>query len=237
MDIIESFLPRLYEKGIVVVCSAGNGGSAKPLNEETPRMHGGRNTPLIVVGATEFDENRWWQSQHIDPNDDGILSIYANGANVLSAWSRDDDQYRTASGTSEATAVTSGLIAYLIANDVLQAQLLQAGLTSNFATAVKAHIRQLGTSMKGHTRFDPLGTPDNVPRLSNGEAVECLQQNGQVSQPTYQMPMPELQQILPPAYPTILVAEGLDIVVPQAELVSSSPLPASLFPFPSSSAE
>ncbi|PVH68888.1 subtilisin-like protein [Cadophora sp. DSE1049] len=217
MDIVGAFLGRLYRAGIVVVCSAGNRGSSAPLNDLTPRLHGGRNTPLIVVGNSRDDESRYHGSQCLDPNNDGILTIYANGVDVVSASNRDDDLYRTATGTSEATAVTSGLIAYLIANDVLQAQLIQGGL-GNFAAAVKAHIIQLGISMKGIARVDPsLNTPDNIPRLANGEAIECLTQNGQVSQALYQLP-PEEQQILPGNFPRILVTKGLEVLVPQNQL-------------------
>ncbi|KAH6710677.1 hypothetical protein BKA61DRAFT_694333 [Leptodontidium sp. MPI-SDFR-AT-0119] len=218
IDIIGAYLARLYRSGIVVVCSAGNNGNFEiNLIDKTPRVHGGRDTSLIVVGATTFDEIRWPNSQVIDPNDQGILSIYANGVDVVSAWFQDDDLYTTASGTSEATAVTSGRIAYLIANDVLQAQLVQGGL-SNFASAVKAHIRQLGTNMKGTARVDPVyATPDTVPRLANGEAIECPTQNGQVAQPAYQV-APGAQEILPAAYPTIQVSDGMQVEVPQNQL-------------------
>ncbi|KAG4439039.1 hypothetical protein IFR05_005467 [Cadophora sp. M221] len=220
IDIIGAMLPRLYQSGIVVVCSAGNFGNFElPLTDKTPRMHGGRDTPLIVVGATTDDERRWYKSQVVDLNDQGILTIYANGVNVLSAGYKDDDAYTIASGTSEATALTSGLIAYLISNDVLQADLMRGSL-NNFASAVKAHIRQLGTSMKGISRVDPVdGSPDIVPRVSNGEAIECPTQNGQVAQPVYQVPL-DSQEILPAAYPTILVSEGLEVVVPQNQLPS-----------------
>ncbi|PVH74819.1 subtilisin-like protein, partial [Cadophora sp. DSE1049] len=218
IDIIGAYLNRLFQKGIVVVCSAGNHGLfGIPLNDKTPRVHGGRNTPLIVVGATTSDENRWSGSQVIDPNNDGILSIYANGVDVVSASFMDDDLYTTATGTSEATAQTSGLIAYLLANDVLQAQFAANGL-ENVALAVKNHIRLLATNMKGIARTDPaLGTPDTVPRLANGESIQCPTQNGIVNHPTYQFPPPG-QEILPAAFPTILVAEGMDVVVPQNQL-------------------
>lgn len=223
IDIVGAYLDRLYRRGIVVVCSAGNQGlHGFPLNLHTPRLHGGTDTPLIVVGATSFDENRWSGSQVIDPNDQGILSIYANGVDVVSASFQGDDLYTTATGTSEATALTSGLVAYLLANDVLQAQFLTDGL-SNVAINVKNHIRQLATRMKGVARTDPsLNTPDTVPRLANGESIQCPIQNGQVVHPTYQFP-PQSQEILPAAFPSILVAEGLDVVLPQNQLVSYSP--------------
>lgn len=219
MDIVGATLARLYRLGIVVVCSAGNGGLVSALNAETPRMHGGATTPLIVVGATEANESRWWRSQVLDPGGAGILSIYANGVNVVSASWRDDDLYSLGTGTSEATALTSGFVAYLLANDVLQARFAANGLP-NVAAEVKNYILALATDMKGTARTDPnTNTPDPVPRLSNGEFMECPAASGVVNVPAYQIPMQD-QEILPGTYPSIQVTDGTDIVLPNGNLVS-----------------
>lgn len=219
IDIIGAYLNRLYSQGIVVVCSAGNlGRIGAPLNALTPRLHGGANTPLIVVGSTTFDGNRFLGSQVVDPNGDGILSIYANGVDILSAWFQGDDEYTTATGTSEATATTSGMVAYFLANDALQAQFAANGL-NNVASNVKAYLIHLGIQMKGTARTDPNttpNTPDPVPRLANGETVDCTQQNGQITAPAYvTAASPQLNL----AATIFQVTDGTNVILPQNLLV------------------
>jgi subtilisin family serine protease len=222
-DIIGSYLTRLYGQGITAVCSAGNKGAFNsPLNDKTPRLHGGANTPLIVVGMADSNGNRDPRSQVIDPLNAGILSMYAIGVDVLSASFTGDDIFTIATGSSEATAQTAGMAAYFLANDLLQANFALNGL-AQVGTNVKAYLRLIGTQMKGIARTDPVtGAVDSVPRLSNGETVPCTQQNGQIAMPIYTTATSP-QTIDVGTISPLPVTEGTDIVLPLNLLVSSSP--------------
>ncbi|KAF2807844.1 subtilisin-like protein [Mytilinidion resinicola] len=187
-DVFAIYLNLFWKAGIVTVCSAGNFGdhpdaNVQRLDFQTPRSNGGSGTPLIVVGNSQPDGTPNAKSQTSDPDGKGILSIYNLGTNVQcafkttnNAWGRDPD------GTSQATAITAGMIAYFLSNADLQKEWANTGV-SNLPMAAKNYLLDLGKQQKGRS------WTDGIPRASIGDMVPC--QNGvagPVPIPNFQVP-------------------------------------------------
>ncbi|PVH72962.1 hypothetical protein DL98DRAFT_608767 [Cadophora sp. DSE1049] len=187
-DVIGIKLQDLFRVGIAAAASAGNfARSDAPVNDlsyNTPRRNGGANSPLVVVGNNDLNNARWSTSQFLDRSLKGILSIYAVGvncvcgeyiaANANTATSQNSfrlltdpspETGRDEQGTSQATAQTVGVIANMMADPAIQAQLVAEGL-ANFAMAVKTRLLLAAVGNKG--TFD-----DSTPRLSNNISVPC----------------------------------------------------------------
>ncbi|KAK4446244.1 hypothetical protein QBC34DRAFT_411784 [Podospora aff. communis PSN243] len=115
-DPFAELLPRLEGLGLVAVASTGNNaGSGQGLGSHTPRRNGGRDTKLIVIGATDENSVRAHFSNYLDFGGKGILTGYANGVDVVCAGKKEDNQYLSVGGSSPATAQVAGLVALMLA--------------------------------------------------------------------------------------------------------------------------
>lgn len=175
-DVFSVFLNNLYAAGIVAVASAGNNArygnpSIEDLSFNTPRSNGGRDTPLIVVGNAKDDGTRVPTSQNLDSEDKGILSLYANGDQVICAASTGNNDWAVEpSGTSQATALTAGLISYFLSDSTLR-NIFAAGGVANVPMAVKNYLIEQATAFKGVWS-------DGIPRASTGVDVSCTNPSG-----------------------------------------------------------
>ena len=109
-------------------------------------------------------------------------------------------------GSSQAAAQTAGIIANMVSDPAIRAQLVAGGL-SNFAMAVKTRMLQIAATNKG-TAF-----PDGFPRLSNGIAIDCpgvANQGAPIPPPPNRAPL--FQTALIPTFQE--VASGLTVTFP-----------------------
>ncbi|KAH6694937.1 hypothetical protein BKA61DRAFT_741936 [Leptodontidium sp. MPI-SDFR-AT-0119] len=187
-DVIGIKLQDLFRVGIAAAASAGNYARSDPpvndLSYHTPRRNGGASSPLVVVGNNDLNNARWSTSQFLDRSLKGILSIYAVGvdcvcgeyiaANANTATSQNSfrlltnpspDGGKDEQGTSQATAQTVGVMANMMSDPAIQAQLVAGGL-ANFAMAVKTRLLLAAVGNKG--TFD-----DSTPRLSSNISIPC----------------------------------------------------------------
>ena len=142
----------------------------------TPRCNGGTNSPLVVVGNADSTGNRYITSNWNDTNNAGILTVYAPGVDILCAVKTNTNAWgKEPPGTSQATALTAGLMAYYLSDPVLYAQ-FNAGGPQNMPMRLKQHLIAVSTAQKGTGGWGDDKT-DKVPRLSNGENVECNDAN------------------------------------------------------------
>jgi hypothetical protein len=190
------------------------------LEAYTPRCNGGTNSPLVVVGNADDTGNRYATSNYEDSNNAGILTVYAPGVDVLCAVKTGTNAWgKEPPGTSQSTALTAGLMAYFLSDPVLQAQ-FTAGGVQNMPMRLKQHLISVATAQKGIGGWGDANT-DHVPRLSNGENVECL--TGNVVQGAPLVPA----FVVPPDTATGMffsateVSQGLNLVLPDALRVSS----------------
>jgi hypothetical protein len=173
----------------------------------------------VVVGNADDSGNRYITSNHVDTFGKGILTLYAPGVDVLcavktatNAWGKEPP------GTSQATAATAGLMAYFLSDPVLRGQFTQGGV-GNMPMRLKQYLIQVSTQKKGIGGWGDQFT-DNIPRLSNGENVEC---GGNVVQGAPPVP----GYVSPPetavdrTLTTVPVSSGLTVVLPEALRVSS----------------
>ncbi|KAK3902245.1 hypothetical protein C8A05DRAFT_15670 [Staphylotrichum tortipilum] len=227
-DAIGVYLNCLFEIGVAAAASSGNYADNPDRSEfakleaQSPRRNGGTNSPLVVVGNADYDGNRVPASNWEDPNNRGILTLYAPGVNILCAVRTNTNAWAVEEpGTSQATAVTAGLMAYFLSDPVLQAQ-FTAGGNQNMPMRLKQHLITVSTQQKGIGGWGDLNT-DNVPRLANGENVECTTDTvqGAPAVPAFVMPPVTAtgKQLV-----TSVVSEGLNVVLPAALRVSLFPL-------------
>lgn len=227
-DVFGVKLKDLYVAGIAAVKSAGNLGertdTVADLSFGTPTRNGGTNTPLIVVGNNHINNQRYRTSQIADSTNKGILSIYAVGVDTVAAvYDRtsantavSQNKFRLLqdkvtpqdfdeNGTSQAAAITTGVIASLLADPTLRGSLVAGGIP-NFAMAVKKLILDMARDNKGMF-------PDGTPRLSNGISIPCPGP-GMQGRPGPQLEdrPPPNQQGLTPVYQE--VANGQTITFP-----------------------
>ncbi|RAH81716.1 hypothetical protein BO86DRAFT_399552 [Aspergillus japonicus CBS 114.51] len=182
-DVFDKYLQWFYDLGIAVVCSAGNDAAQQrdpaqlDLNYLYPRGKGGADTPLIVVGNALFDNSRNPNSQFRDNDQRGILTLYNVGTNVDCATVGYNDQGVDTSqlnvyavepaGTSQATAITAGMIAYYLSQPDLRAQFMANGLGS-MSKAIKTYLQNTANQYK----LDA-GLTDGIPRAALGDVVPC----------------------------------------------------------------
>lgn len=166
-----------------MICSAGNDATQQrepaqlDLNYLYPRGKGGADTPLIVVGNALFDNSRNPTSQFRDEEQRGILTLYNIGTNVDCATVGYNDQgVDTAqlnvyavepAGTSQATAITAGMVAYYLSQPDLRAQFMANGLGS-MSQAIKTYLLNTANQYK----LDA-GLTDGIPRAALGDVVPC----------------------------------------------------------------
>ena len=112
----------IFNNGIVLVCSAGNGGNfpvPHDVKERAPaglaraKAPGKTSFPdeLIVVGSVD---NNGQRSVFTNRDSLGLINHFMYGEDVVAADFQTDDGWTRASGTSEATALTAGLVAQML---------------------------------------------------------------------------------------------------------------------------
>jgi hypothetical protein len=175
---------------------------------------GGTFSPLIVVGNAQYDNSRHPSSQFRDVDRRGILSIYNIGTNVVCAvpnparvpaqsdWGQSWN-FEPA-GTSQATAITAGMLAYYLSDPQINA-LFRAGGLANVGMTAKTYLLNVARGNKGADA----GQGDGIPRAALGDLVPCA--GGPVSRPIIpevQNPRPTDPKILS----TSLITEGQAVV-------------------------
>ncbi|KAH7310837.1 peptidase S8/S53 domain-containing protein [Stachybotrys elegans] len=181
--VFDKVLEWTYREGIVAVCSSGNVARAELWND-MPRGAGGANTQLIVVGNANADNSRHQTSTFLNTQGTpGILTLYNRGTDIdCAVRSRDaagyvhrDQDPGTAwgvepNGSSQATAITAGMIAYYLSDPFLNAQFRTGPLgLGGVSGMVKQYLIDTSTSMKGTG-----GQTDGIPRAALGEVVPCV---------------------------------------------------------------
>ncbi|KAK6347941.1 hypothetical protein TWF718_005761 [Orbilia javanica] len=129
IDVFTLFLDRLggAQLKIITVLAAGNDAEdGLAIEIRTPQLHGGSATNLIIVGNARADNTRNPKSS-ISTRD--LLSFYNIGTDTLVAHHVEDFDWWSMSGTSNAAALTSGLIATFLSDDDIR-----TGLLSGFGT-------------------------------------------------------------------------------------------------------
>ncbi|CEL06505.1 hypothetical protein ASPCAL09681 [Aspergillus calidoustus] len=222
-DIFDKFLSWFYNVGVSVVCSAGNDQTQQRPAEQLdlsyflPRGKGGADTPLIVVGNSFYNNSRHPSSQYGDSGELGILSLYNVGTNVDCATIK----YTTGdkplpilnevssysiqpAGTSQATAITAGMIAYYMGQPELKARFMANGV-SQMPMAIKSYMRTIAVRYKG-------APADGIPRAASGDVIPCA--DGTPGRP----PIVDLELSLPTSatprtFATTQVTDGEALVI------------------------
>ncbi|KAJ0417535.1 hypothetical protein BJY00DRAFT_303404 [Aspergillus carlsbadensis] len=174
--VFDTIFDWYWSSGIATVASAGNDEQSdhpvtyKDLSSNLPRGAGGANTNLIVVGNSQWNTTRYPSSNYRDAGGLGILSLYNVGTGVEcglldSAWGVDPP------GTSQATAITAGMIAYYLRQPELYAAWTLGGV-SNVPGRAKQYLLSTATQYKG-TDF----RGDSTPRAALGETVPLTAAN------------------------------------------------------------
>jgi cerevisin len=146
---VDEVIAGASEAGIHVSVAAGNDG--QDACGSTPAHLGGANSNVVTVGSVNI-ANKVSTFSNIGK----CVDIYGPGEQILSAWSTGDTIINFLSGTSMACPHTTGVMAYLMAEDV-------AGLGQNPA-ALKAKL--LATARQNKVSGN-LGGSANL-LLSNG---------------------------------------------------------------------
>jgi hypothetical protein len=224
VDALGVYLNALFDLGVAATASAGNWANRPDLAEfakleaQTPRRNGGTNSPLVVVGNADQSGNRYESSNHVDTNNAGILTLYAPGTNILCAVKDNTDAWNIEPpGTSQATALTAGLMAYFLSDPVLHAQFVDGGV-QNMPMRLKQYLIDVSTANKGIGGWGDPNT-DNVPRISNGENVECSTDVQQGAPPVPAFVMPP-QSATGKQFASTEISQGLTVVLPQSLRVS-----------------
>ncbi|KAL2802194.1 hypothetical protein BJX63DRAFT_441347 [Aspergillus granulosus] len=222
-DIFDRFLSWFYNLGVSVVCSAGNDQRHQRPAEQLdlsyflPRGKGGADTPLIVVGNSFYNNSRHPDSQYGDSGDLGILTLYNVGTDVDCAtiqYTTGDhpipiidavSSYRIQpAGTSQATAITAGMIAYYLSQPDLKARFMANG-PDQMPKSIKSYLRTIAVRYKG-------APVDGIPRAASGDVIPCVE--GTAGRP----PIVDLELNLPTSadprtFATTQVTDGEAIVI------------------------
>ncbi|EOA88876.1 hypothetical protein ACJQWK_05774 [Exserohilum turcicum] len=146
---VDEVIAGASDAGIHVSVAAGNDG--QDACGSTPAHLGGSNSNVVTVGSVNIN-NKVSSFSNIGK----CVDIYAPGEQILSAWATGDNVINFLSGTSMACPHTTGVMAYLMAED-------PAGLGQNPA-ALKAKLLQ--TARQGAISGNMGGSPNRL--LSNG---------------------------------------------------------------------
>jgi len=146
---VDEVIVAASDAGIHVSVAAGNDGA--DACGSTPAHLGGTKSNVVTVGAVDI-HNQVASFSNIGK----CVDIYAPGEQILSAWNTGDTVINFLSGTSMACPHTTGVMAYLMAEDV-------AGLGQNPA-ALKAKL--LATARHGKITGNTGGSANLL--LSNG---------------------------------------------------------------------
>jgi len=161
-DPFPKMLAALAKANIAVVIAAGNNAETNPdLTQNSPQKWGGSSTPYIVVGAADQNGLRGPFSNYRDSNRKGIFSLYNHGVNVLSVLPETSSFFKSQDGTSQAAALTSGLLSALIGQGQATPQL------------AKETLQRIGTTKKGPSWLvDNQRLPVVPPATTNNE-IPC----------------------------------------------------------------
>jgi subtilisin family serine protease len=140
--IFKPLLEDSFKNGIVVVCAAGNDGQrnvdVSTLAPAALARNGENFFPqLIVVGSVGATGEL---STFTSKDSNGIITVYTNGEGYIAASYQDNNGWSVAQGTSEATAMASGLVAYFLGKPGVGDQ-LRTGETGEIATRVKEYLK------------------------------------------------------------------------------------------------
>ena len=108
---LHSAIKRAHAKGIVTVCSAGNMEEAEDPEDALDRdseTYPGDYPECVSVMALDKD-GKIASYSYVNPNKD----IAAPGSGIYSAWATQADAYRELDGTSQATAIVSGVMSMM----------------------------------------------------------------------------------------------------------------------------
>jgi cerevisin len=107
---VDDVIAGANKAGIHVSVAAGNEGTDACLG--TPSGLGGANSNIVTVGSVNIDNQVSTFS-----NIGKCVDIYAPGEEIISSWSTGDTVINPLSGTSMACPHTTGVMAYLMAED------------------------------------------------------------------------------------------------------------------------
>lgn len=107
---VDDVIKSAIDAGIHVSVAAGNDGA--DACQSTPAHNGGSNSAVVTVGSVNID-NEISSFSNIGT----CVDIYAPGEQILSSWNTGDNIINFLSGTSMACPHTSGVMAYLMAQD------------------------------------------------------------------------------------------------------------------------
>ncbi|KAF2013087.1 subtilisin-like protein [Aaosphaeria arxii CBS 175.79] len=142
-EAVDRIILGASEAGIHISVAAGNDGTDACLS--TPSHNGGANSNVVTVGSVNI-QNQVSGFSNIGP----CVDIYAPGEDIVSSWNTGDNIINTLSGTSMACPHTTGVMAYLMAQDkslgqnpaALKAKLLETARKNAFVgnTAGSANL-------------------------------------------------------------------------------------------------
>lgn len=144
---LEQFIVAAYEMGILTVVAAGN------VNLPAELMSPAHMRQVITVGMTESNRSRVSRGPFMGSCYGPELDIFAPGARVVAAGTLSDFAATAMTGTSMATPIVAGVVAYL--------RSVESGLDT--PEQVRARIIEL--SLKDVVE-DPKGSPNRL--LYNG---------------------------------------------------------------------
>jgi thermitase len=157
---IEQAIADAYEAGVLVVAAAGNDG-----RDATPYR---RDTPALVVGATDHDDRRWPESNVDD------RTLLAPGVEIVSTWR--DGGYAKADGTSFSAPVVAGGAALLFARgaevDAVVARLRRTAVDVGFGAGRIDLATAAGVSTNRAATPRPRPSPASPRPSSAGGAEE-----------------------------------------------------------------
>ena len=102
---MKAYINRILELGTPIVTSAGNHGEERPKIDQIPQIFEDGDTPLINVGAVNYQGKLWSHSQDGDQ-----VTIYAPG-DKAEAQTKVEKTSIEGEGTSIAAPAVGGLIA------------------------------------------------------------------------------------------------------------------------------
>ncbi|KAI0888574.1 peptidase S8/S53 domain-containing protein [Annulohypoxylon maeteangense] len=178
VDPFADIFDRIGPAGIVAVASAGNDADDDMFNR-TPRRNGGRDTPMIVVGAADITSQKCDFSSFKDSTQNGILSIYAVGKDVVCGGRKAFDNYARNTGSSPATAQVAGIVAMYLAKQ-------QTTVANAKAYLLSEAVRLKGANWPNDGAGGQPGP--GPPRAGVGYQIPCTGGGQTATQPSYEEP-------------------------------------------------
>ncbi|KAL5392849.1 hypothetical protein DPSP01_000545 [Paraphaeosphaeria sporulosa] len=162
----ETFFALCKDENIPVVVSAGNKPFGSNLHTGTPQHWGRIDNNIITVGAVKKDGTLWPDTAVPVPNEEGSMTVYAPGEKIeVPSVGGNMLPENELSGTSQAAAMTSGLIAYLY-----QAPQLAQWVNHPSGFDVKTLLVNKAWTRKG----PPIVTPNGWPHLDSLDVIYNL---------------------------------------------------------------